>query len=80
MNCKCTFNPDTDIREVVQFGYVDIGKCLSTGVVPNNLSGNSVSYNGIDSPESIIGSPSDIFDAIRMIDTIRSSAPAEASE
>lgn len=80
MICVCIFNSDIDIREVAQTGYVDIGKCLLTGVVPNNIAGNTVSFNGIDNPSSIIGAPSDVFDAIRMIDTIQSSSTAESSE
>lgn len=81
MLCKCKYDPNRDMREVDPFGYVDLGKALVTGIVPSDVTGNMSSYNGIDNPESILGTPSDVFDSMRMIDTInQSSAESGQSE
>lgn len=69
------------MREVDPLGYVDLGKALMTGIVPSDVTGNMSSYNGIENPESILGSPSDVFESLRMIDSInQSSAESGQSE
>lgn len=81
MLCKCIFDPTRDMREVDPLGYVDLGKALMTGIVPSDVTGNMSSYNGIDNPESILGTPSDVFESLRMIDSInQSSAESGQSE
>lgn len=74
MLCKCSFNPLRDTREVDPFGFVDLSTALATGNLPSNISGNMSSYNGIENPESILGSPSDVFESLRMIDSINESS------
>ena len=64
------FDKNKDFREVEDFGYVDLVKCLQTGAVPADVTGSMSSYNGIDDPTSIIGSPTDVFDAMRMSSTL----------
>ena len=64
------FDPNKDFREVENFGYVDLIKCLQTGAVPADVTGSMSSYNGIEDPSSIIGSPTDVFDAMRMSSTL----------
>lgn len=63
-----------DMREVDPLGYVDLGKALMTGIVPSDVTGNMSSYNGIENPESLLGTPSDVFESLRMIDSINSSS------
>lgn len=74
MLCKCEFDPLRDMREVDPLGYVDLGKALMTGIVPSDVTGNMSSYNGIENPESILGTPTDVFDSMRMLDTINQSS------
>lgn len=71
---ECNYDPTRDMREVDPLGYVDLGKALMTGIVPSDVSGNMSSYNGIENPESILGTPSDVFDSMRMIDAINQSS------
>lgn len=81
MLCKCKFDPLRDMREVDPLGYVDIGKALISGFIPSDVTGNMSSFNGIENPESILGTPSDVFESLRMIDTInQSSAESGQSE
>lgn len=62
----CNFDPVVDITPVDQYGYVDMKSALANSVVPSVMPGAEVDYNGIDDPASIIGKPSDIFEAIDM--------------
>ena len=80
MKCICNFNPDKDIREVNSIGYIDLATVLKSGIVPSNLDESQIQYNGIEDPSSIIGSPSDVFEAYRMTNDIISSASADESE
>lgn len=77
------FDKSKDIKEVDHYGFVDLTLCLRTGSVPSDVSASMSNYNGIEDPQSIIGSPSDIFEAMRMHDEIKnneSSAPADGND
>ena len=63
-----------DLYEVSQFGWLDIAAAYETGVVTGSLEGLEASMNNIDDPASIMGKPSDIFEAYRMKDYITKSA------
>ena len=76
----CKFNPLCDVREVQNFGYLDLADVMRTGIVPSDLSASQLQFNGIEDPQSILGSPRDTFDAMRMIDTISESAQSAESE
>lgn len=68
---KCDFNSETDIKEVDQFGFVDLVECMSNGQVPSSVSNTEDEYNGIDDPASIMGKPHDVFEAYRMNDYVK---------
>lgn len=70
MRTTLKFDKNKDFREVENFGYVDLIKCLQTGAVPADVTGSMSSYNGIEDPTSIIGTPTDVFDAMRMSSTL----------
>lgn len=70
MKATLIFDKNKDYREVENYGYVDLVKCLQTGAVPADVTGSMSSYNGIEDPTSIIGTPSDVFDAMRMSSTL----------
>lgn len=58
------FDPVKDIAPVDQFGFIDLKSALATGVVPSQLPDSDSDYNGIESPEAILGKPRDIFEAM----------------
>lgn len=72
MICKCDYNDITDIKEVDQFGFVDLNECMANGQVPSTVSNTEDEYNGIDDPSSILGKPHDVFEAYRMQDYVKS--------
>lgn len=76
----CQFNPVCDVREVQSFGYLELSDVMRTGIIPSDLSASQPMYNGIEDPQSILGSPCDTFDAMRMRDLISESAQSAESE
>ena len=69
---KCDFNDITDIKEVDQFGFVDLNECMANGQVPSSVSNTEDEYNDINDPSSILGKPHDVFEAYRMQDYVKS--------
>lgn len=67
---KAKFNKDKDIQEVDQFGFIDLVKSFQNGYVEGNADLKAEKYNDIEEPASIIGKPSDVFDALRMQDSV----------
>ena len=69
------FNPMRDIQEVDQTGYVDLVKAYTNGSIPSDLNIREESYNGIEEPDSILGTPSDVFEAAQLRETVSSYTP-----
>lgn len=65
------FDPEKDLHPVDPFGFIDLRAAYENHNVPTVVSDDVVNYNGIDDPESMLNSPSDIFEAYRMNDAIR---------
>ncbi len=76
----CEYNSLCDVREVQNFGYLDLSDVVRTGIIPSNLSASQLQFNGIEDPQAILGSPCDTFDAMRMMDAISESARSAESE
>lgn len=72
MKCVCKYNELADIKEVDQFGFIDLVECMNNGEVPSTVADSEDQYNGIDDPSEILGKPSDVFEAYRMSDYIKS--------
>ena len=64
------FDKDRDIQEVDQFGFIDLVKSFQNGYVEGNSDIKAESFNEIEDPASIIGKPTDVFEALRMQDTM----------
>ena len=71
MYCECKYNPEKDIMQVDDFGYVDLVDVMAKGEVPGDIGSESL-YNDIDDPSTIYGKPYDNFSAIRMMDAVKS--------
>ena len=61
-----------DIHPVDQFGFIDLIECLANGEVPATVADSDDQYNGIEDPGEIFGKPSDVFEAYKMGDYIKS--------
>lgn len=66
------YNPQRDLCKVSQVGFIDLTKAFASGVVPDKIADSEASYNGIEDPASILGKPSDVFEALEMESYIKS--------
>lgn len=60
----CFYDPVRDLTPVDQHGFTDLKSALANSCVPSVMPDTDVDYNGIDNPDSILGTPRDIFEAI----------------
>lgn len=75
---KFSRNPRRSKKPVDQFGFVDVVKIINTNSLPALDTDGANTYNGIEDPGSILGKPSDIFEAMAMQSAINEYKP-EAS-
>lgn len=61
-----SWSPRRNKKAVDQFGFVDVVKIINTNSLPATEADGADVYNGIDDPGSILGKPSDIFEAMSM--------------
>lgn len=66
------YDPEKDLNPVDPYGFINLAEAYEKGSVPTVVADEVANYNGIDDPESIIGTPHDIFEAYRMNEHIRS--------
>lgn len=59
------FNPDVDLQDVDQFGFVDLNKAFETGVIPAVIPFTDESYNGVLNPSTLMHRAQDVFEATR---------------
>lgn len=69
------FDSVRDIREVDQFGFVDLNDALVSGHLPASVAVSDASFDagpGVPlSPSQLVGTPRDVFDAYDMRDSAR---------
>ena len=56
------FNPEVDLQEVDQFGFVNLAECYENGIIPSSLDLTDESFNGVQNPGTLI-SRSQLFRA-----------------
>jgi len=62
--------PVADRQLVIRGHDIDLVEANRSGMVPSDVVGVEPSSNGISDPASIIGSPDDIFSAMRASDAL----------
>lgn len=72
------FDEVKDLAEVDQFGAIDLRSAFVNSSVPENVEISAESFNGVDDAQSLVGRPSDVFDAIRKADYVASRAASAA--
>lgn len=63
---KCLFNPRRDKTPVSQVGFVDLKVAMVNNTIPPQDGFSESEYNGIEDPQSILGKPRDVFEALEM--------------
>lgn len=73
------WNPRRNKKAVEQNGFVDVKKIITTNSLPALETDGADAYNGIDDPSSILGKPSDVFEAMAMQQAINDYKPDSLS-
>ena len=60
-----------DLHPVDPMGFINLRDAFENHNVPTNVADDVANYNGIEDPESMLGTPKDIFEAYRMRDSIQ---------
>lgn len=69
------FNPKRDKTHVSQTGYIDLKSAMVNNAIPSEVAETDEQYNGIEDPASILGKPTDVFEAMDMQAHINSFTP-----
>lgn len=64
------YDPVKDRCAVDPYGFIELRSAYVNGSVPTVVEDVVANYNGIDDPETILGTPKDIFEGYRMRDAI----------
>lgn len=64
------FDPHKDICEVSQTGFVDLVDAFENNTIAGDLMVDADKFNGIEDPNSILGSPRDNFEAAHYRETL----------
>lgn len=67
-----SFNPDKDMQEVEQFGFVNLAECFEKGIVPGGIDLTDESFNGVQNPGTLISRSMDVFDGLRKSEYVKS--------
>lgn len=78
-NVSFTYDPIKDIAPVDQFGFVDLRSAFVNASIPGDLSFSEESFNGVEEPRSLVGRSSDVFEAIRKAEYVKSSESRRAA-
>lgn len=71
---KCAFNPRIDKTPVSSLGYVDLKSAMVNHALPSQIAESETDYNGIEDPASIMGRPTDVFEAMEMQSRVNSAS------
>lgn len=76
------YNDVCDIQATDQTGFVDVGEAIRNGFVPGSMNPDTMVYNDIEDPASIMPNATDIFDLYRKNDYVQGYKPStpEADE
>lgn len=71
MRQTCVYDSAKDLQEIDQFGFVDLVKSSAEGFLPADIGTSAENFDGEDlDPESLLGTPSDQFEAMRMQESL----------
>ena len=59
------YNPEVDLKDVEQFGFVSLNEVIETGIVPSSLPDSEPDFNGVLNPSMLMHRAQDVFEATR---------------
>lgn len=68
---KDWYNPNKDIQEVDQFGYIDLPEAFANNSVPTVVGPeDNLLYNNMEDPSAAMDMPKDIFEVMHQNKTV----------
>lgn len=67
---KTWFNPNKDIQEVDQFGFIDLPEAFANNSVPTSIGDEELIYNNMEDPSAALDMPKDIFEVMHQNKTV----------
>lgn len=74
------YNPERDESPVDVEGVIDLKKYYAENLLPQEDDPTTNSFNNIEEPDAILGSPSDVFEQERMLSFVKERAQNMGSE
>lgn len=68
---ECEFNPEVDLQEVDQFGFIDLAEAYEKGIVPGAVDLTDDQFNGVQNPGTLISHAQDVFDGLRKAEYVK---------
>lgn len=65
------FDPNRDLQEVEQFGFVNLAQSFDKGIIPGGVDLTEQDFNGVNNPGSLIPRSMDVFDGLRKRDYVQ---------
>lgn len=76
---RFAYDPKKDIAPVDQFGFIDLREAYVNHSIPGDLSVTVEDYNGVEDPSSLLGKSSDVFEAYRKAQYVKSAESSAAA-
>lgn len=76
----CGYDPRRDICAVVPTDVIDLKEAFVNGFIPDNVVVGDTEYDGNDEPASIIGRPSNDFEAIHLLQTLKDASASKVAD
>lgn len=74
------YNPNKDVCEVDQFGYIDLADAYASHSIPTVVGEDNLAYNNIADPLAAFDMPKDVFEVLHMNKTIHDYKEPETTE
>lgn len=74
------YDPVRDLSPVDQFGFVNLREAYANSSIPGDLSSEPLEFNQVEDPASLLGRSSDVFDALRKAEYVKSAESAPTGE
>lgn len=71
MERKLVYDPDHDLHEVDQFGFVDLRSAYERGTIPGDMSFEELEFNQVADPTVLLPKSDDVFDRLRKAQYVR---------
>lgn len=74
------FDKSKDLHPIDKLGFIDLRDAVKNGVIPADISSDTLEFNGVEDPDSIMHRGSDVFENIRNREAVVAARAAAAAK